>query len=195
MLPIEPALVHASPSGVVGWGVWPAVRTLPFGSALRWVSPPVSLFKRASSSPRLVSPTTMASAEFPPPESGGISPGKGTLLRRTAAEFTSTGIPVAFGVLCHLDAPCRPSIRFLSISSRFSPSLPSLGRLPFPSWLQMVVSSLSCSGIPTGDFNPIYNVPMLGTHKPHHPTARSRSVHMFSCNYNLNPVRDFRPRS
>jgi len=29
----------------------------------------------------------------------------------------------------------------------------------------MVVSSFSCSGIPTGDFNPIYNVPMLGTHK------------------------------
>jgi hypothetical protein len=38
MLPIEPALVHASPSGVFGWGVWPAVRTLPFGSALRWVN-------------------------------------------------------------------------------------------------------------------------------------------------------------
>ena len=46
-----------------------------------------------------------------------------------------------------------------------SPSLPSPRRLPFASWLQMVVSSFSCSGIPTGDFNPIYNVPMLGTHK------------------------------
>ncbi len=40
-----------------------------------------------------------------------------------------------------------------------------LPRGGFPSWLQMVVSSFSCSGIPTGDFNPIYNVPMLGTHK------------------------------
>ena len=30
----------------------------------------------------------------------------------------------------------------------------------------MVVSSFSCSGISTGDLNPIYNVPMLGTHKP-----------------------------
>ena len=30
----------------------------------------------------------------------------------------------------------------------------------------MVVSSFTCSGIPTGDLNPIYNVPMLGTHKP-----------------------------
>ena len=29
----------------------------------------------------------------------------------------------------------------------------------------MVVSSFSCSGISTGDLNPIYNVPMLGTHK------------------------------
>jgi hypothetical protein len=26
-------------------------------------------------------------------------------------------------------------------------------------------------GIPTRDLNPIYNVPMLGTHKPAHPTA------------------------
>jgi hypothetical protein len=29
----------------------------------------------------------------------------------------------------------------------------------------MVVSSFSCSGISTGDLNPVYNVPMLGTHK------------------------------
>ena len=42
--------------------------------------------------------------------------------------------------------------------------LPRKGH-PSPSWLQMVVSSFSCSGIPTGDLNPIYNVPMLGTHK------------------------------
>ncbi|MCB1225400.1 MAG: hypothetical protein KDK99_06280, partial [Verrucomicrobiales bacterium] len=33
------------------------------------------------------------------------SPGNGTLLRCTIAAFTSTGIPAAFGVLCHLDAP------------------------------------------------------------------------------------------
>ena len=31
--------------------------------------------------------------------------------------------------------------------------------------------------------------------KTHHPTARSRSVDMFSYSYNLNPVTDFRPRS
>jgi hypothetical protein len=132
------------------------------------------------------------------------------LLRRTATAFTSTGIPADFAVLCQLIAPCRRcrvlphppfgqplragglaplgSMRFLSISSRLSPSVadrlrghpsgspsglavslrsaPSPGWLPFPGWLQMVVSSFSCSGIPTGDFNPIYNVPMLGTHKP-----------------------------
>ena len=46
------------------------------------------------------------------------SPGNCTLLHRTAAEFTSTGIPIAFGVWCHLNAPCRPFIRFLSISSQ-----------------------------------------------------------------------------
>jgi hypothetical protein len=30
----------------------------------------------------------------------------------------------------------------------------------------VVVSSFSCFGISTGDLNPVYNVPMLGTHKP-----------------------------
>jgi hypothetical protein len=110
-------------------------------------------------------PTTMTSADFSRTDAREISPGNCTLLHRTAAGFTSTGIPVVFGVLCPLDAPCRPSIRFLSISSRFSPSLPSSGWSPFPSWLQMVVSSFSCSGISTGDLNPVYNVPMLGTHK------------------------------
>jgi hypothetical protein len=40
----------------------------------------------------------------------------------------------------------------------------------------MVVSSFSCSGISTGDFNPIYNVPMLGTHKSVHPTAGNVSI-------------------
>ena len=176
MLPSVAALGFTSPSGVVGWSVRRGVDPLLIGSVLHRLSPPVAMFKRVHFHPRLVFPTTMTSADFPPPESGGISPGNCTLLRRTAAEFTSTGIPVAFGVLCHLDAPCRPCIRFLSISSRLSPSLPSPRRLPFASWLQMVVSSLSCSGIPTGDFNPIYNVPMLGTHKPVDATAKSPVV-------------------
>ena len=52
-------------------------------------------------------------------------------------------------------------------------SAPSPRRLPFASWLQMVVSSFSCSGISTGDFNPIYNVPMQGTHKAEEPTPIS----------------------
>jgi hypothetical protein len=72
--------------------------------------------------------------------------------------------------------------------------LPRKGH-PSPSWLQMVVSSFSCSGVPTGDLNPIYNVPMLGTHKTHHPTTRSLSVSMTSRNYNINPVIHARPRS
>ena len=164
MLPSAMALGFASPSGVVGRSVHRGVDPLLIGSVLHRLRPPVSLFERASR-PRLVFPTTMTSADFPPPDSGGISPGNCTLLHRTAAGFTSTGIPDFFGVLCPLDAPCRPSIRFLSISSRFSHSLTSPGRLPFPGWLQMVVSSFPCSGISTGDLNPVYNVPMLGAHK------------------------------
>ena len=156
----------ASPSGVVGWLVRGGVDPLPIGSVLHRLRPPVAMFKRVSFHPRLVFPITMTSADFSRADAREISPGNCTLLHRTAAEFTSTGIPVAFGVLCHLDAPCRPSIRFLSISSRFSHSLPSRGRSPFRAWPLVVVSSFSCSGIPTRDLNPIYNVPMLGTHKP-----------------------------
>ncbi|OYT87953.1 MAG: hypothetical protein CFE43_21545 [Burkholderiales bacterium PBB3] len=37
-------------------------------------------------------------------------------------------------------------------------------------------------GISTGDLNPVYNVPMLGTHKPRHPTTTSRPVSMISRN-------------
>ena len=170
MLLSVPALGFASPSGVVGWSVRHGVDSLLIGSVLHRLSLPLSSFERASR-PRLVFPTTTTSADFSRADAHEISPGNCTLLHRTAAEFTSTGIPVVFGVLCHLDAPCRPSIRFLSISSRFSHSLPSPRRSPFASWLLIVVFSFSCSGISTGDLNPIYNVPMLGTHKSAHPTA------------------------
>ena len=140
MLPIAAALGSTSPSGVFGGlTVRHAVRTLPFGSALRWVSLPVSLFTRASR-PRLVSPTTMASADFSAACAGEISPGNCTMLPCTTAAFTSTGKPDDFAVLCQLVVPCRPSMRFLFISLQVSPSLPSHGRSPFRSWLQMVVS-------------------------------------------------------
>lgn len=105
-----------------------AVRTLPIGSALRRVSPPATLLCNLAL--RLVSSTTMASADFchscsslsasdAPAVNGRrerqISPGNDTLLHCTTAAFTFTAIPEVFGVLCHLDAPCRPSMRFLSI--------------------------------------------------------------------------------
>jgi hypothetical protein len=130
-----------------------AVRTLPIGSALRRVSPPATLLCNLAL--RLVSSTTMASADFchscsslsasdAPAVNGRrerqISPGNDTLLHCTAAAFTFTAIPEVFGVLCHLDAPCRPSMRFLFISSQLSPSLPSRVRSPSRAWLQMVVS-------------------------------------------------------
>ena len=139
MLPIVTTLGSTSPSGVVGGlTVRPAVWTFPFGSALRWVRLPAIL--TCSSALRLVSPTTMASADFWPDRSRQISPGKSTVLPCTTAAFTSTGKPDDFAVLCQLVVPYRPSMRFLSIGSQVSPSLPSPSRSPFPSWLQMVVS-------------------------------------------------------
>ena len=105
---------------------------------------------------------------------GEVGSGNGTLLHRTAAGFTFTGIPEDFAVLCQLIAPCRRcphryagglsplrsgSLRFLSIRSRFSHSVaciaslasrlrcataPSRGRPPFRAWPLVVVSSFSC---------------------------------------------------
>jgi hypothetical protein len=58
-------------------------------------------------------------------------------------------------VWCQLIPPCRPSIRFLSISSQVSPSLPPPGRLPFQSWLQVVVVALlSCMVSQQGTLTP-----------------------------------------
>ena len=118
MLPIAAALGSTSPSGVIGGlTVRHAVRTLPCSSALRWVSPPVSLFTRASR-PRLVSSTTMTSADFSGADAREISPGKGVMLPCTTAAFTSTGKPDDFAVLCQLVVPYRPSMRFLFIGSQ-----------------------------------------------------------------------------
>jgi hypothetical protein len=139
MLPIAAAFGSTSPSGVLdGLTVRHAVRTFPCSSALRWVRPPATLL--CSFALRLVSPTTMASADFSTARAGEISPGKGTMLPRATTAFTSTGKPDDFAVLCQLVVPCRSSMRFLSIGSRVSPSLPSRGRSPFRAWLQMVVS-------------------------------------------------------
>jgi len=91
------------------------------------------------------------------------------LLPCTTAAFTSTGKPSDFAVLCQLIAPCRPRIRFLFIGLQVSSSLPPHGRLPFRSWLQVVVFFMfSCLVFPTGDLHPIYNAPMMGAHKTQH---------------------------
>lgn len=142
-------------------------------SALCWVRLPAIL--TCSCALRLVAPTTTASADFCPDRSRQISPGKTAMLPRATAAFTSTGKPDDFAVSCQLVVPCRPSMRFLFIGSRISPSLPFPGRLPFQSWLRMVVSSFSCPGFPTGDFHPIYIAPMLGAHPAIQQTVMSHA--------------------
>ena len=193
MLPIAATLGSTSPSGVIGGlTVRHAVWTFPCSSALRWVSSPVSLFKRASR-PRLISSATMASADFWPDRSRQISPGKGTMLPCTTTAFTSTGKPDDFAVLCQLVVPYRPSMRFLSIGSQVSPSLPSPGRSPFPSWLQMVVSSFSCLVFLQGTCTPFTSRPCWAHTSRVVTTTTSRSVEMIFRNYSLNPMIDVRP--
>lgn len=123
------------------------------------------------------------------------SSGNDTLLCCTTATFTSAGIPLvgkgnsaARSVETLPVPPYRHTSAFpletaallfvgcLFIGSQLSPSLPSHGRSPFHSWLQIVVSSFSWLGISTGDLNPIYNVPMLGTHKAWDTTPFAQGV-------------------
>ena len=87
--------------------------------------------------------TTTASADFPPGFPDGISPGKNTLLPCTTASFTVATKPLDFAVLCQLVPSLRPCMKFLFISLQVSSSLPPPGRLPFRSWLQLVIS-FSC---------------------------------------------------
>ena len=84
---------------------------------------------------------TMASADFPGHFLPGISPDKSVLLPGTTAAFTSASEPLGFAVLCQLATSRRPSMRFLSVGPPVSHSLPPHGRLPFRSWLLVVVSS------------------------------------------------------
>jgi hypothetical protein len=119
-------------------------------------------------------PTTTTSADFWPDRSRQISPGKSVMLPCATTAFTSTGKPDDFAVLCQLVVPRRRclhcfagrlsplrsgSMRFLSIGSQVSPSLPSPGRSPFPSWPQMVVSSFSCLVFLQGTCTPFTSRP------------------------------------
>ena len=53
------------------------------------------------------------------------SRGKHSMLPCTTAAFTSMDEPIGFAVWCQLTSPCRPFMRFLSIGSQVSHSLPS----------------------------------------------------------------------
>jgi hypothetical protein len=167
----------------------------------------------------LVFPTTMASADFSAARAGEIclrpsplrsgSPGKGTMLPCTTAAFTSTGKPDDFAVLCQLVVPYRRcphrfagrlsplrsgSMRFLFIGSQVSPSLPSPSRSPFPSWLQMVVSSFSCLVFLQGSCTPFTSCPCWAHTSRAVTTPTSRPVSMIFRNNHINTVIDVRPR-
>ena len=152
-------------------------RRSPSSNGSCWLPSSALPDRESSGYVRLVSLSTMASADFsaftppitgrgaavsPPPRGSEISPGKDAVLPRTAAAFTSTTEPVGFAVLCQLAPSRRPSMRFLFIGSRVSPSLPPHGRSPFRSWLRLVFCLYGSS---TGDLNPFWTAPMLGAHR------------------------------
>jgi hypothetical protein len=66
---------------------------------------------------------------------------------------------VDFAVWCQLIPRVGLAMRFLFIGLSVSPSLPPPGRSPFRSWLQVVVSSFSCSVLLQGTFTPFATRP------------------------------------
>jgi hypothetical protein len=188
------ALGSTSPSSVFGGlTVRRAVRTpaMQFGPSSVETS---GIVVSAGIAPPARFPTTTTSADFWPDCSRQISPGKSVMLPCATTAFTSTGKPDDFAVLCQLVVPRRPCMRFLSIGSQVSPSLPSPGRSPFPSWPQMVVSSFSCLVFLQGTCTPFTSRPCWAHTRRVVTTTTSRSVSMIFLNHNPNLVIDARPR-
>jgi hypothetical protein len=124
MLPVATALTTAWPAGVVGCGVRCEVKAFPIGSALPDI---------CSVLWPLLTPCPVAPAGSPQVRARCFSarpPHLPPRLDRTA-------------LLCCASSPHRVGLpmRFLSIGPPISPSLPPPGRLPFRSWLQVVVAS------------------------------------------------------
>ena len=163
--PAESSDQPTRPIGVNVGGRGAVVGCQPTGSALHERESPGYCASAGCRQPPARYPASMASADFPGHFLPGISPDKSVLLPGTAAAFTSASEPLGFAVLCQLATPRRPSMRFLSVGPPVSHSLPPHGRLPFRSWLLVVVSHISMSGSPAGDLHPICNTPMLGVHK------------------------------
>ena len=136
---------------------------------------------------------SFASSALPDIKSSGLFPARCPVLRPllTSQGISSSGSPQV-RTRCvsarppHLPPRLNPrlrcvvptrriagglAMRFLSIGPPISSSLPPPDRLPFQSWLRVVVIHVFTCGPPTGDLHPIYNAPMLGAHQRMEPTA------------------------
>jgi len=120
------------------------------------------------------------------------------MLPRTTAAFTSAGEPHGFAALSQLTSLRRPSMRFLFIRLQVvllasvvtsllgTHSLPSHPTSRLRSWLLVIVLSFYLLVLTIVDFNHIYIVPMLGTHKTLVSIPLRRSA---------TPLHDTAPRS
>ena len=85
--------------------------------------------------------TTMASADFPPIRPTGSPQVRTCCFPTQPPHLLPWTEPSRLRCVVPARLPRRPSIRFLFIGSSVSSSLPSHGRLPFRSWLRVVVFS------------------------------------------------------
>jgi hypothetical protein len=129
MLPAAAALTTAWPSGVFGCSVRHGVGAFPFGSALRGSG--------------LVAPGTLLWPLLTPRP---VAPAGSPQVRTRCFPARPPHLPPRLdrpASLCCASSPGRVGLamRFLSIGLPVSPGLPSPGRLPFQSWLRVVVGS------------------------------------------------------
>ena len=141
VLPVTTALTAAWPSGVVDCDVRRGVEASPFGSALPGIEASgVSVYTGS------LLPPARRTVLWPLLTPRRVTPAGSPQVRTRCFPARPPHLPPRLdrrASLCGASSPHRVGLtmRFLSIGPPVSPSLPPPGRLPFRSWLQVVVGS------------------------------------------------------
>lgn len=141
MLPVTTALTTTWPSGVVDCDVRRGVEAFPFGSALPDIESS-GVFVYTGVFP----PPARCAVLWPLLTPRQVAPAGSPQVRTRCFPARPPHLPPRLdrtASLCCASSPHRVGLtmRFLSIGPPVSPSLPPPGRLPFRSWLRVVVGS------------------------------------------------------
>ena len=176
MPPVATALTSAWPAGVIGFGVRHAVGAFPFGSALPDIESS-GFFVYTG----LFRPPARCPVRWPLLTPCPVAPAGSPQVRARCFSARPPHLPPRLGhttLLCCASSPHHVGLtmRFLSIGPPISPSLPPPGRLPFRSWLQVVVASCFHNRSSYRGLSPHLQRPHAGRTQVHTPDFTGRFV-------------------